>query len=143
MDNTPFEAEIEDTYRYRLSFGGQSPYFHGLRRGKLVAGRCTGCGFVWVPLRPICSGCYEAAEQVELSGRGRILTVIALPTVPDHLRHIGEDVATALVRPDGADTCIKAFVVGPREAVRRDAEVEARFLPSINDIGDFYFTPVR
>ena len=51
-----FEVELQDVYNYRLSYGGQSPYFHGLQRKKLVASRCTKCGFVWLPLRPICSG---------------------------------------------------------------------------------------
>lgn len=141
MSDTIFEAEIEDVYRYRLSFGGQSPYFHGLQNSKLIGSCCKSCNFVWVPPRPICSRCYLDAELVELSGKARILTTILLPAAPDHLRHIVGDVATALVLPDGAHTCIKAFVIGPRARLQKDSIVTARFLPTINDIGDFYFVP--
>lgn len=139
-DTEIFEAEIKDVYHYRLSYGGQSPYFHGLKRGRLVASRCSGCGFTWLPLRPICSKCYGEAGQIELNGEGEILTTITLPVAPKHLKHLGGQVATALVKPDGADTCIKAFVVG-QEGFGKGDRVEAKFLGDIKSIGDFYFTP--
>lgn len=137
-----FEVELTDTYHYRLSYGGQSPYFHGLQAGKMVGSKCTGCGFVWVPLRPICSHCYEKAEKYPLSGRGEVLTSIQLPQPPDHLRHLNAPVATALVLPDGANTCIKAFVVAQGNVnLSKGIRVEARYLSKINSIADFYFVP--
>jgi len=136
-----FEVEISDVYHYRLSYGGQSPYFHGLKCGRLIASQCSGCGFRWLPLRPICSKCYADTEQVALSGEGVILTTIMLPTVPEHLKHLGEHVATALIQPDGADTCIKAFVVSHDKNFGKGSRVEAKFLPEIKTIGDFYFSP--
>ena len=77
-----FEVSLTDTYHYRLSYGGQSPYFHGLQRKQLVASKCSGCGKVWLPLRPVCSKCYAPAEQMVLSGMGTILTSIELPHAP-------------------------------------------------------------
>lgn len=136
-----FEVELEDTYHYRLSYGGQSPYFHGLRKGQLIASRCAGCGHVWVPLRPTCSKCYSKAEELTLSGKGEILTAILLPDAPKHLVHLGGRVATALVRPEGADTCIKAFVVTQRDILPKGTLVEARYMSEIRTIGDFYFVP--
>ena len=138
-----FEAEIEDVYRYRLSYGGQSPYFRGLQEKQLVGSRCNGCGRVWLPLRPICSKCYADAQQVVLSGKGEILTAITLPDSVQHLKHLGGNAATALVRLDGADTCIKAFVVYLSPDLKKGTRVEARFLPEIKNIGDFYFVPVN
>lgn len=134
-----FEVELVDTYHYRLSYGGQSPFFHGLARGRLVASKCGGCGHVWLPLRPVCSHCYCDAQEMELPGTGEILTSIVLPQVPEHLRHLDAQVASALVRPDGADTCMKAFVLSREGRFARGTRVQARFLPQIQTIGDFYF----
>ncbi len=136
-----FELEVQDVYHYRLSYGGQSSYFHGLKSGHMIGSKCAGCGFVWVPPRPICSRCYEPAEPHALSGRGEVLTCILLPQPPEHLRHLGEQTATALIRPDGADTCIKAFVVTDGDCLRRGSRVQARYLPEIRTIADFYFVP--
>lgn len=141
-DSEIFEVELEDVYTYRMSYGGQSAYFHGLQGKRLVASKCSGCGFVWLPLRPVCSKCYEPAEQLQLSGKGEILTTIMLPAVPEHLKHLGGRVASALVLADGADTCIKAFVVTDEDALPKGTRVEARYLPEIRTIGDFYFVPV-
>ncbi|RVO73517.1 Zn-ribbon domain-containing OB-fold protein [Sinorhizobium medicae] len=136
-----FEVELEDVYHYRLSYGGQSPYFHGLKRGELVGSCCSGCGQVWVPPRPICSKCYQETKPVKLSGKAEILTVIMLSEAPAHLKHVDGSIATALVRPDGADTCIKAFIIGDRAKLSRGLRVDARFLPEISTIADFYFVP--
>ena len=136
-----FEVDLEDVYHYRMSYGGQSAYFHGLQNGKLVASRCTNCGHVWLPLRPTCSKCYSDADELVLSGRGEILTIIMLPQVPAHLKHLDQNVATALILPEGADTCIKAFVVGDKAKLGKGARVEARYLPVISTVGDFYFVP--
>lgn len=134
-----FEAELTDVYHYRLSYGGQSPYFKALAEGRLLASKCGQCGFVWVPFRPTCSHCYADAAPLPLSGDGEILTNITLPEVPPHLAHLGAAVASALVRPDGADTCIKTFVVSKDVTFGKGTRVTARFLPIINTIADFYF----
>jgi len=134
-----FEVELKDVYHYRLSYGGQSRYFYGLQNKRLIASKCSGCGFVWLPFRPICSRCYEEAVEHPLTGQGEILTTILLPSVPAHLAHLGQRVASVLVRPDGADTCIKAFALVDDSGLPKGTRVEARYLPEIRDIGDFYF----
>jgi len=135
-----FEVELTDVYHYRMSYGGQSAYFHGLQNKQLIASKCSGCGFVWLPFRPICSKCYEPAAEHPLTGKGEILTTILLPAIPPHLAHLGAArVASVLVRADGADTCIKAFALTDDEGLPKGTRVEARYLPEIRDIGDFYF----
>lgn len=138
--NDLFEAEIVDTYRYRLSYGGQSPFFNGLAAGMLVASKCTGCSFVWMPMRPICSNCYEKAEPLVLANRAELLTSIVLPNAPAHLAHLDAPVASALVRIEDADTCMKVFVVMPDGDFRKGRQLVARFLPEVQTIADFYFT---
>ncbi|MFJ1256652.1 Zn-ribbon domain-containing OB-fold protein [Cupriavidus sp. CuC1] len=136
-----FEVELTDVYHYRLSYGGQSPFFRGLEQGQLIASRCAQCGFVWLPLRPICSKCYEEAAPLQLSGGGEILTSIVLPEAPAHLKALDAQVASALVKPDGSDTCIKAFVVSKSGRFARGTRVSACFLAEIRTIADFYFIP--
>lgn len=52
---------------------------------RLMGARCTSCGAVYVPPRPVCPECPDAAlEWVELSGEGQLAayTVIAIaPTM--------------------------------------------------------------
>lgn len=136
-----FEADLDDVYHYRLSYGGQSPFFHGLQEGKLIASCCTGCGHVWLPFRPVCSHCYADATAKVLNGKAEILTVIKLPMVPGHLEHLGKTVASALVLPDGSDACLKAYFVGDEGELVKGARVEPRYLPKIATIADFYFVP--
>ena len=136
-----FEVSLTDTYHYRLSYGGQSPYFRGLERGQLVASVCGGCGHVWLPLRPVCSKCYALAAPKVLSGMGTILISIELPDCPEHLKFLKASVSSSLVLPDGADTCIKALVVSRERQFSKGTRVRAEFLPEIQTIADFYFVP--
>jgi uncharacterized OB-fold protein len=129
-------------YNYRLSYGGQSPYFKGLERGKLLASKCTRCGFVWLPLRPMCSKCYSEALVQELTGEGEILTSLTLGTPPPRLRHVKSPVASALIRADGADTCIKAMVVSKSGDFAKGHRVKARYMSKIRTIADFYFVTI-
>lgn len=135
-----FELELVDTYHYRLSYGGQSPFFRGLEGRRLIASKCGQCGFVWMPLRPVCSNCYGTAEEVVLPGEAELLTSIVLPEVPENLRHLGAPVASALVRVVGADTCMKVFVVSPDGRFEKGMRLKARFLTNVQTIADFYFS---
>lgn len=136
-----FEVGLEDVYRYRLSYGGQSPFFFGLAQGKLMASCCSGCGHVWLPFRPICSRCYADAAPQELSGKAEVLTSIKLPMIPDHLKHLNLPVASALVLADGANTCMKAYFVGEEAQLVKGTRVKAHYLPDPATIADFYFMP--
>ncbi len=54
-----------------------------------MAARCTNCGEVYLPPRPLCPGCYQAEmEWVELSGAGRLegftIIYVGLPGMNTH-----------------------------------------------------------
>jgi hypothetical protein len=56
-------------------------YYDKLNQGKLMGSRCTACGEIHVPPRPVCGKCRDAeVEWVELSGKGKLagFTVIAI-----------------------------------------------------------------
>ena len=141
-DTDIFEVELQDVFNYRFSYGGQSPYFKGLENGKLIASKCSGCGFVWLPLRPTCSKCYSTTETMELSGEGEVLCSLVLVAAPPQLAHIKSPVASSLIRPDGADTCIKAMVVSENGVFAKGTRVKAQFKGEVKTIGDFYFVTI-
>ena len=123
-----FEADIKDVFNYRFSYGGQSEYFRGLENGKLVASKC--------------SKCYSGTETTELSGEGEVLCSLTLMAPPPRLKHIKSPVASALIRPDGADTCIKAMVVSRKGPVAKGTRVKAKFMGKVKTIADFYFVTI-
>ena len=56
-----------------------------LREKKLMGSRCTQCGALWLPPRPICLGCNrDEMEWVEFSGKGKLsaFTVIGVGPMP-------------------------------------------------------------
>ncbi|WP_066272056.1 Zn-ribbon domain-containing OB-fold protein [Hydrogenophaga palleronii] len=134
-----FEVDLQDVYNYRFSYGGQSSYFWGLEQGRLVGSKCTGCGFVWLPLRPLCSKCYAQADTLELGTTGEILSALVLTQAPDNLAHIGMPVASALIRVDGADTCIKSMVFSRDANFAKGTRVQAHFRSPVKTIADFHF----
>jgi len=56
-----------------------------LQEKKLMGSRCTQCGALWLPPRPICLSCNrDEMEWTEFSGRGRLaaFTVIGVGPMP-------------------------------------------------------------
>ena len=56
-----------------------------LKQRKFMASRCTNCGALWLPPRPICLKCKEdKMEWKELSGKGTLVafTVIGVGPMP-------------------------------------------------------------
>ena len=63
--NNPAAVEIR-----RFNHTGLQQY---LTERHLMAARCTQCGALYLPPRPLCPQCYQSAmEWVELSGAGRV-----------------------------------------------------------------------
>lgn len=137
-----FEVALQDVFNYRFSYGGQSAYFRGLSNGKLIASRCPKCNFVWLPLRPTCSRCYSSTDRMELSGEGEVLCSLELLSPPPHMKHIESPIASSLIRPDGADTCIKAMVVSEKGVFAKGTRVRAKFMGDVKTIADFYFVTI-
>lgn len=58
---------------------------HFLAERKFMASRCTSCGALWLPPRPICLTCKgDEMEWTELSGKGTLVafTVIGVGPMP-------------------------------------------------------------
>ena len=59
-----------------------SKFYEGLSEHKIYARKCRECGAIEFPPRYACNTCgYHETEWVELSGRGRLLTLLAPATL--------------------------------------------------------------
>ena len=59
-----------------------SKFYEGLNEHKIYARKCKECGAIEFPPRYACNTCgYHETEWVELSGRGKLLTMLAPATL--------------------------------------------------------------
>ena len=97
-------------YRYAVGKLG-TQFLQGLRDGKILAGRCDGCGLVLVPPRVVCAGCYKPMHEViEVGPRGTVMayTVVTFPFLDPFT---GEPrplpYAYGMIRFEGADNTLQ------------------------------------
>ena len=59
-----------------------APFYEGLANHKILARRCKECGAIEYPPRYACNTCgYHETEWVELSGKGKLTTMITPATL--------------------------------------------------------------
>ena len=89
-------------------------FFDGLKQKKIVASKCGACGRVYVPPRMICERCFAKTEEwVELPETGTVETyTMAHVKIAENgdLEDLPEPQIIAMIKHDGADTCIAARV---------------------------------
>lgn len=90
------------TLRYDHPLGEIAPYFRGLEEGRAVAARCRVCGRTWFPPRAACPEHGRSTEWVELSGRGRTVSVTITTTSLPFEGVVAQRVF-ALIALDGAE----------------------------------------
>lgn len=67
-----------------------SAFFEALAEHKLVGSRCTTCGALYVPPRPLCPEHHGAAmEAVVLSGKGRLAAFTVVRIAPTAMLEAG------------------------------------------------------
>ncbi len=96
-------------------------FFDGLKEGKFMGSKCPACGRVYLPPRMICERCFVKAEDwVELPDTGTVETfTVASIKVADNgdLEDLQSPEVIAMVKHDGADTCLAARLEGDNAAV--------------------------
>jgi hypothetical protein len=116
------------TLNYAHPLGALAPYFRGLEQGRAVAARCPACGRTWFPPRLACPDHGWATDWVELSGRGRVVSVtLADSTLPFGV--VRERRAFALVALDGAVNLAFGRVAGNPTAARVGLKVRLERAP--------------
>lgn len=69
----------------------QTDFQNYLQKGQLVGAKCTSCGSILVPPRPMCPECYGDTEAVELSGKGELAAYTAVFIGPTAMINAGYD----------------------------------------------------
>jgi uncharacterized OB-fold protein len=58
-------------------------FYKFLTQGKLMAGKCTRCGKIHLPPRPLCDNCFsQQFTWTEVSGKGKLLTYSVIHIAP-------------------------------------------------------------
>jgi uncharacterized OB-fold protein len=113
-------------------------FFDGMKGGKLLASRCPACGRVYLPPRMICERCFvKADEWVELPETGTVETyTTAHVKVAENgdLVDLEAPEIIAMVKHDGADTCVAARLEGGSASV--GMRVKAVLNPAAENVLD-------
>lgn len=91
-------------------------FFDGMKEGKLRASKCPDCGRVFLPPRMVCERCFAKAEEwVEVPDTGTVESFTeAHVKLADNgtLEDLGKAEIIAMVKHDGADTCVVGRLEG-------------------------------
>jgi len=62
-------------------------FYKHLAQGKLMAGKCTKCGKIHLPPRPLCDNCFsQEFTWIEISGKGKLLTYTVIHVAPQQFQ---------------------------------------------------------
>jgi uncharacterized OB-fold protein len=63
-------------------------FYKFLAEGKLMAGKCTKCGKIHLPPRPLCDNCYsQAFTWTPMPTQGKLLTYTVIHVAPEQFQH--------------------------------------------------------
>ena len=143
MSEDPSRAEPAHPERPEPLPSRHSAFFwEGVLRGELLAQRCSGCGALRHPPRPMCPGCLSLEwEAIPLSGRGTVHAWMRpvhprLPMFEDPLICVLVDLEEGLRLFSNLEEC-------PLERVEVGLPVEVAFVPTQGGKAVPVFRPVR
>jgi uncharacterized OB-fold protein len=62
-------------------------FYKFIAQGKLMAGKCTRCGKIHLPPRPLCDNCFsQEFTWIEVSGKGKLLTYSVIHIAPQQFQ---------------------------------------------------------
>jgi uncharacterized OB-fold protein len=62
-------------------------FYKFLAENKLMAGKCTNCGKIHLPPRPLCDNCFSSEfTWVEIAGKGKLLTYTVIYIAPEQFQ---------------------------------------------------------
>jgi len=62
-------------------------FYKFIAQGKLMAGKCTRCGKIHLPPRPLCDNCFhQKFTWTEVSGKGKLLTYSVIHIAPQQFQ---------------------------------------------------------
>jgi uncharacterized OB-fold protein len=64
-------------------------FYKYLAQGKLMAGKCTHCGKIHLPPRPLCDRCFhQTFTWLEIAGTGKLVTYSVIHVAPEQFQHM-------------------------------------------------------
>jgi uncharacterized OB-fold protein len=64
-------------------------FYRFLAQGKLMAGKCTHCGKIHLPPRPLCDKCYnQAFTWTQVPSKGTLVTYTVIHVAPEQFQHL-------------------------------------------------------
>jgi uncharacterized OB-fold protein len=64
-------------------------FYKFLSEGKLMAGKCTHCGKIHLPPRPLCDRCFhQTFTWLEIAGTGKLVTYTVIHVAPEQFQHM-------------------------------------------------------
>jgi len=100
------------------------PHWDGLKQGRLMFQRCSGCGHAWLPAREDCPNClHDACEWEAASGKGKLISWVVYH-VPFNKAFAGRlPYNVAVVELDEGPRAI-TNIVNPDDGMKADRPVE-------------------
>ncbi len=96
-------------------------FYDGLKKGKIMGSKCPACGRVFLPPRMICERCFVKAEEwaeLPLTGEVQACTIASVKVAENgDLVDLEAPEVIAMVKQDGADTCVVARIEGKDASV--------------------------
>ena len=103
-------------------------FFEGVRAGRLVVQRCTGCGQLAVPPRAFCTSCHGREwTRVTLDGAGEVASYTVIRVAPGPLAGQAPYAVVVVRFPEGVALLGRTTGI-PHEALRVGLPV--RFAPA-------------
>jgi uncharacterized OB-fold protein len=133
------------TITHHHTYGLLSPFFEGLKKGKLMATKCTttGCeGGLWLPPRADCPDCHQRMKWVQLKNPviGEIFTFTHVE-YPGHGIEISFPYYQIDIKLPGACTVMKGYLVKGEAKIGMKVKACFRTRGSTNTILDLYWEP--
>jgi len=64
-------------------------FYKFLAEGKLMAGKCTNCGKIHLPPRPLCDNCYnQTFTWTPMPNKGALVTYTIIHVAPEQFQHL-------------------------------------------------------
>jgi uncharacterized OB-fold protein len=135
------------TLMHHHTYGLLSPFFEGLKKGKLMATKCTteGCepGF-WLPPRADCPDCHARMQWIELKNPviGEVFTFTHVE-YPGYGIEISYPYYQVDVKIPGAATIMKGYLAKGEAKIGMKVKACFRTRGSTNTILDLYWEPAE
>jgi uncharacterized OB-fold protein len=115
-------------------------FWEAARERRLVTQRCTSCGHLWHPPRPMCPRCHSLdQEHIDVSGKGTLYSYALL----HHPQHPAFEypVVAALVDLAEGPRLLTNLVECPTDEIRIGMSVRVRFVDADDDMAIPVFEP--